>query len=509
MKKIFKLLIFLLAMTLFSTLSFTKIVTVEILALNDFHGYLAQDATHPGIGVIATYINQERAQNPNVVLLSAGDMYQGTMESNLVYGASVAAEMNYLKFDAMTIGNHEFDWGQNHLQDRIKQSNFPFLAANIYKTGTNKLMNGVKPYVLLNVNGIKVGVIGVDTLETPETQRPSNLVGLTFEEPNSIIAECVKELKLQGAQIIVLNAHMSTFQNYSGSASLNPITGEGADVTAANSNIVDIAITGHSHQFVNGWVSGTSTVQADWAGKAIDKVVIQYDTDTNKVIAVNSQVVNLVGSTLPQDPGAMAIYNQYSKSILPLENKVIGYSKNGLSISGSSTCQIGDWVTDTTRQALNVNVFIINSGGIRQGLASGTITMGELYEVFPFDDFVCTTTMTGSQLTSLIEYCIAGHGNHWVAGYFSGVKVVYDASKPVGQRIVSIKDLKGNPIVANKKYTVGTIDFVTTGGDGFSVFSQLNVKNTGINLRDILVQQMQKQKSSDTTLDNRVTIINP
>jgi len=348
-----------------------------------------------------------------------------------------------------------------------------------------------------------VGVIGVITLETPETQRPSNLKGLTFKDPNPIIAQCAKELKAQGAQIIVLDAHMSTFQNYSGTASVNMITGEGANVTANNAKLLDVSITGHSHQFVNGWVSGTSTFQADWAGKAIDKTVIQFDLESNKVISVQTQVVNLVGSTLPQDKGAMGIYNQYAKNILPLENKVIGYSKYGLSKSGSSTCQIGDWVTDTTRKALRLDVFIVNSGGIRAGISPGPITMGELYQVFPFDDFICTTTMNGAQLNALIEYCITGSAG-WSAGYFSGVKVVYDASKPEGERIISIKDLNGRPIVATKMYRVGTIDFVTTGGDGFSIFSKLPITNTGIDLRDLLVEQMKNEKHSDEKVDNRI-----
>jgi len=487
--------------------SFSKVVTVEILALNDFHGYLAQDATHPGIGIVAAYINQERAQNPNVVLLSVGDMYQGTMESNLVYGASVAAEMNYLKFDAMTVGNHEFDWGQKHLQDRIKQSNFPFLGANIYQSGTNQLLSGVKPYTMVNVNGIKVGIIGVITLETPLTQLPSNLTGITFKNPNPIIAECVKELKAQGAQIIILDAHMSTFQNYSGSATLNPITGEGADVTAANSNSVDVSITGHSHQFVNGWVSGTSTVQADWAGKAIDKISVQYDTETNKIISVNSQVVNLMGSALTPDPQAMRIYNEYAKSILPIENRVIGYSNTGLSNVGGATTTMGNWATDQARVAENVSVFIINTGGVRTSIPKGTITMGELYSVFPFDNVACTTQMTGAQLKNLMEYCVSNAETGRTPGYFSGLLITYNGSLPLGQRIVKITDLQGNPIIDTKIYSVGTVDFVISGGDGFSMFSGLKVVNTGVTIRDVLLQQMLKQKVSDALIDTRLTII--
>ena len=148
-------------------------ITLQILSVNDFHGALVGAGKNPGAAKLAQYIKEAKAKNPDgTLILSAGDLFQGSADSNLMYGKPVVDSMNEIGFDAMAIGNHEFDWGIDVLKARQAQSRFPYLAANIVDRATGQLVGFAKPYVIIERAGLKVGIIGIATPETAYTASP-------------------------------------------------------------------------------------------------------------------------------------------------------------------------------------------------------------------------------------------------------------------------------------------------------------------------------------------------
>ena len=184
---------------------------LTILHVNDYHGRVKPflDKTIDpqeqvgGAAYLAAMIKQARAKNPTgTLLLAAGDMFQGSPVSNLFHGAPVMEVMNEVRFDAMTLGNHEFDWGMGALTRLRKEAHFPFLAANIVDSRGN-LLPGIKPYTIFQRGHAKVAVIGLTTPETGYTTKPDNVKGLTFLSPDAVLPRLIQEVRQQGASIII------------------------------------------------------------------------------------------------------------------------------------------------------------------------------------------------------------------------------------------------------------------------------------------------------------------
>jgi 2',3'-cyclic-nucleotide 2'-phosphodiesterase (5'-nucleotidase family) len=215
---------------------------VIILSVNDFHGNLLENNHAPGLAKLAGALRDEQKQaQGKTILLSAGDMFQGEMESNITLGAPVIAGMNALEFAAMCLGNHEFDWGLEALQNRSKEAYFPFLAANIVD-GKGAYLPNVKPYTIVKRNGIKVGIIGLTTPQTKVAVNPKIVEGLTFLDGVQTVNKLVPELKAKGAEVIVVLAHMGSEAAADGSEK-GEIIELAKQVTAG----VDLIVSGHTH----------------------------------------------------------------------------------------------------------------------------------------------------------------------------------------------------------------------------------------------------------------------
>jgi len=179
------------------------VVPLQILTVNDFHGALLENGKNPGAAKIAAYLKDMKAQNPNgTLILSAGDMFQGSADSNLLYGKTVVEVMNEIGFDAMTLGNHEFDWGVPILKQRIAQSHFPYLSANIIEKATGNLAPFVKPYALFERSGIKIAVIGMATPQTAYKTSGKTISPYEFEDPTTAVNALLPKIKQEGLTLL-------------------------------------------------------------------------------------------------------------------------------------------------------------------------------------------------------------------------------------------------------------------------------------------------------------------
>ncbi len=479
-----------------------KLVSLDIYSVNDFHGALLAAGKNPGIAKLGKFLKDQKAKNEKgTLILSAGDMFQGSMDSNLLYGKPVVDAMNEIGFDAMTIGNHEFDWGFEKVNDWMKAAKFDFIASNIIDKETNKPVDYLKPYKIYDKNGVKVGIIGLATPETAYKTSPKLVANYTFEDPAKIVNEIVPLLKEEGAEVIVVLSHLGADMN----KETGEITGEAAEL-AKGVKGVDAIVSGHTHKTVAGLINNIPIVQAYYNGREAGHINLIYSKDEKKVVGKNVESVSIMAvEGLEDDEAVKAIVDKYQIEIAPVKNLVLGKTVNELNHDRYKNSILGQWSTDVMREAAGVDIAFQNGGGLRTSIAAGDITMGNLYEVMPFDNTLFTVELTGKQVIDVLNH---GIGNEEFGDVqFSGIKVKYDAAKPEGERVVEVTMLDGSKLEEDKLYKVVTNDFMGAGGDKYTMFLEgKNAVNTFRPVRDAFIDAINKAQTIDFEGDDRLII---
>jgi 5'-nucleotidase/UDP-sugar diphosphatase len=489
--------------------------TVTVVSTNDFHGALVgsvQSFSHGdmvgGADWVAGYLNIVRQENPDGILyLDAGDMMQGTLISNYFYGASTIDAFNHMGLAAMAIGNHEFDWGQEVLQERYDQANFPFLGANIfYKKETGNPDEGhggrphwAKPYIVREVKGIKVGIIGIANPETPSITNPVNVANLMFTDPVQAVNDVLPKAEAEGATMIVVDAHIGGFY---------PAFEEGIKEFACglDPDKVDLIVSGHTHSRIDDVICGIPVIQAYSSGTAFARVDFSVDAQTGEVASYN---MNSSATTTYQtyygepatykrwdtgervevvpDPEVQAIVEDYEEQIAAIKNQVIGETTAAITRDYRHESVMGDWVTDIMRASdPNIDFAFTNSGGLRTDIDAGPITFGEVFESQPFDNTLVVVELDGNEVRQVLEEGITGaHGLVQV----SGLQFTFDYDAPVGSRIVGdvINLNTGLPLDLSATYQVAVNDFMANGGDDYDTLAANPQSNTYVIVRDLVV----------------------
>lgn len=476
---------------------------IDIFSVNDFHGALSENGKNPGMPKIAGFLREKAAQNPaGTIFVSAGDMFQGTPESNLLYGKPVVEAMNELGFAAMTLGNHEFDWGIPVLQERITQSKFPYLAANVIDKVNENPASFVKPYVITERKGIKIAIIGLATPETAAKTNPKYSKNYVFADPVKTVNQLVPKLKQQGANIIIILSHLGSEMDEA-----QVITGEAADF-AQQVQGIDAIISGHTHRKVAGMVNSIPIVQAAYNGRAVGQISLYFSKTSKKIINTECKVIELSPNNLAPDKAVQAIIDKAEQEVAPVKNIVLGNTTSGLEHEKYTHSVLGQWVTDTMRRQAKADIAFENGGGLRAGIPAGTITMGTLYQVVPFDNTLVTVELTGQQVVEVLAHGIYNKQIGMVQ--FSGIQVEYDTSLPENKKLVNVTLPDGSNIDLTKKYKVVTNDFMAQGGDGFAMFGQgRQLFDTQIPLRDCLLEVITRDKQINHTLDERFREVVP
>ncbi len=477
---------------------------IDILTVNDFHGALSENGKNPGMAKLAAFLREEVAKNPTgTIIISAGDMFQGTPESNMLYGKPVVEAMNELTFAAMAIGNHEFDWGIQVLKERIAQSNFPYLAANIVDKTTGQVASFVKPYTVVEKSGIKIAIIGLATPETAYKTNPKYSKNYIFTDPAKTVNQLIPELKQQGADIIIVLSHLGSEMDMLS----QQVTGEAADL-AQQVDGINAIISGHSHRKVSGAVNSIPIVQAAYNGRAVGKLSFTFTKSDRKVVSAEGEVIELSANTLVADKAVQEIVDKVQQEVAPVKDKVIGYATHRLEHEKFTHSVLGQWVTDTMRHKANADIAFENGGGLRASIPAGTITLGNLYQVVPFDNTLVTVELTGKQVLAVLEHGIYNKQIGMVQ--FSGLSIEYDESLPANKKIARVTLHDGSNLILAKTYKVVTNDFMAQGGDGFSMFSQgTHILDTQIPLRDCLIEAVTKAKTINATIDKRFREVMP
>ncbi|MCM0648251.1 5'-nucleotidase C-terminal domain-containing protein [Clostridium swellfunianum] len=472
---------------------------IDVVSFNDFHGTLKEASSSSkdiGAAKLAGSINAVRAANPDTLVVAGGDLYQGSAMSNLKYGKPVSEVLKTIGIEASAIGNHEFDWGLDWISEWTKDGNFDFLASNIYSKTTGNPVTWAKPYKVVVKDGVKIGLIGLATPETAFKTKPENVKNIEFRDPVTAGNEWAKYLKeTEKVDVVIALTHLGALQDKA-----KVITGEAADFAKAVKG-VDAVISAHTHQSVAGVVNNIPVVQGYYNGRSLAKLSI-YKDENGKIVKITPAVDDLYTRVkeLPVDASVKAIVDKYNTELAPILNEVLGTTDKDLSHdkNAAGVSILGQWASDVMRAKAGTQIAIQNGGGLRTSIAKGDITMGKMYEVMPFDNTLFKMELKGSDIKKNIENGIANASIGWVQ--FSGMKVYYDINKAQGDRISAMYLMDGTKMDMDAYYTVVTNDFMATGGDGYNFSAGRNQLDTGVPIREALVEALRNLKAEGKVL---------
>jgi 5'-nucleotidase len=536
---------------------------ITIVGTNDVHGWVMGmkerfprgEIRYGGVSTFASYVQVLRQDNPDgVVLVDAGDLFQGTLMSNLTEGSVVIEAFNQLGYDAAAIGNHEFDYGPvgpisaatqatmdpfGALKARIQQSKFPLLSTNIYEANT-----GFRPSwlpsdgtIMVERHGLKIGIFGLTTPQTPTVTLPINVATLKFRPLNSEALAAATSLRKKGADLVIAVVHAGgrcgDCLHKDDLSSCDVDAGEIFEMMKGlPEGTLDAVVAGHTHAQIGHVVNGTPIIESWALGKYFGMIELSIDPDTKKVIpgrtVINSGVeicetwdietkscdpkklraradqvtpvtAKFRGQIIRPDETVMQAMQPAEQAVAELQQKPLGLTVPApLGRQYENESELGSFLADSLRGMAKTDVALMNPGGLRADLKDGPLTYGTVYEVIPFDNAVAVLDLTGEQLERLLT---AAFGSKKGVFQVSGLEVKLS-------RCVVPDRLRGFTVAGKKwdparHYKVALPDFLARGGDGFAPVlatidpSQVNLgENKGSNLRDDLIEFWQAKKET-------------
>jgi 2',3'-cyclic-nucleotide 2'-phosphodiesterase/3'-nucleotidase len=472
-----------------SSISFVLAAEKEIvvLSINDFHGSLAPSGKNVGAAKLVDAIKTEKAKNPEgTIIVSAGDNYQGSAMSNLLYGEPVSAMFKEMGLELSAVGNHEFDWGIDRTTKWVEDAGFIFfVCANVYDKRTNQPVEWAEPYIITERNGIEVGFIGLATPETSYKALKANVENYEFRDPVETIKEWIPKVKESGADIIIALTHLGAFQDKEGK-----ISGEAAALSEVDG--VDGVISAHTHQSVSGLVNGKPLLQAYYNGRSVAKLTFIFD-ENNKLVSAEPFLDDLYKrpDTLKDDANTLALYIKYEEELGPVLGKILGKTTVTLDHDRyAAPSLLGEWICEIMKDKVGVQIAMTTGGDLKGPIPAGDITAGILYEIMPFDNTLYTMKLSGADVKANIEHGIMNEDIGWIQ--IAGVKVTYDKEAEAGNRITRMSLEDGTPVEMDKYYTVVTNDFIATGGDKYNFDNALDKLDTFIPVRDAMMEAVEK-----------------
>lgn len=473
-----------------------EMVHINIMHTNDMHGFFIE-GSNDGMGAakMQTVINMVKQANPNTLLLDAGDALQGHSLVTLNKGENGVKVMNELKYDAMALGNHEFDYSQARLKELKGKLNFPMLAANI-KTADGKLFAG--DHIIKEVDGVKIGIFGITTPDALFMSHPDNTKGLKFEDPTATAAKEVAALKKHGADVIICLAHLG-----------DESTTSSSEILAKNTKGIDVIIDGHSHStYAEGkMVNGVLIASTGEKTKNLGIIDITFKNDKIKTKRAGL-FTKTASKDIKEDATVAALVKSLSEANKTILEEVVATAPFALEGTRAKVrtgeTNLGNMITASLLDISKADVALVNGGGIRTSIDQGPVTKGEVLAVLPFGNTVRVIELKGSDLLAALEVGIDQYPTEKGAfPHIGGMSFTFDSKKPAGKRVVSA--MVGNaPIDPEKTYKLATNDFLVAGGDGYTMFKGKKVVAEFGAMDEVLIQYMNTKGFDAAPVTNRI-----
>jgi 5'-nucleotidase / UDP-sugar diphosphatase len=419
-----------------------------------------------------------QAEGENVVVLSAGDNFQGSLFFSTFSGKAELDLLNRLGLDAMVLGNHEFDLGIQPLAEFINGADFPVIFGNVDAAGDGALAPLVEDPVVLEIGGERIAILGAVTPDTPEISSPGPTV--SFGDPAAYLRNAVEDVEADGVSKVIVLSHVGTLADESLAAAvpgLDAIVGGHSHTLYGN----DIEGAVHPYPLMAPGAGGGEVpiVQAGAYSKYLGHLVLEFDDAGNVVSATGGPV--LLDASVTPDPEVLAEIEEMKAPIDQLMSRVVAEVEADIDGSRETCraqeCTMGNLVADAMLDRVSgqgVTIAIQNGGGLRASIGAGEVTMGDVLTVLPFQNTLSTFNLTGAGIVAALENGVSQVEEG--AGRFpqvSGLEFSWDPSAPPGERIVEVmvRDREAwVPIEPEKVYSVVTNNFMRGGGDGYEVF---------------------------------------
>lgn len=480
--------------------------TFTVLHTNDNHGrfWHNKDGEY-GLAAQKTLVDQIRAEvskaGGQTLLLSGGDINTGVPESDLQDAVPDFIGMNEIGYDAMAVGNHEFDNPLAVLDSQRSIANFPMLAANIYKADGSRYFDA---YKVFNVNGVRIAVIGLTTEDTAKIGNPEFISGLKFEDPKVEVVKVIKEIKdAKAADIIFATTHMG---HYADAQNGSNAPGDVAMARALKEGDLQVVIGGHSQNpvcmepgtdnkayaaFKPGDAcapdkqNGTWIMQAHEWGKYVGRADFEYFNGelhlaSYKLVPVNmrklddagKKTAELAGEKIEPDLALQELLSYYQDKGQGQLDEVIAITNGLLEASRLKQTNLGRLIAEAHRTKVNADIGVMNSGGVRASIEAGDISYRDVLTVQPFGNMVTLSTKTGLELTEYLGSVASLQVGAGAYAQITGVKMNVDCLA----KTVNISEVNGKPYSATNSYTFTVPSFNAAGGDGYP---KLNPVQTG------------------------------
>ncbi len=495
--------------------------TLHILHTNDMHSRIesinkydstcnaegeAEGKCFGGVARVKTALDTKKAAlgNQNVITLDAGDPFQGSLFYTTYKGAAEAEFMEQMGYDAMAVGNHEFDDGPQGLSDFADKVTFPVISGNLDLSGEALLAGKIDNHVVLDVGGKKIGVISALATDTVETSSPGE--NIVFQDEIEALAQDAATLEAEGVDIIIALNHVGLNKDL--------------DVAAAVPAI-DVVIGGHSHTLMSNddegtpayptMVDGTPVAQAYAYTKYLGHLTVTFDDDGN-VTAASGDPIVLDASVTPN----AAFLERIAEMGAPIEEmktRVVAESadiiEGGRDVCRAMECPMGSLIADAMLDRVKdqgIQIAIQNGGGIRASIDQGPVTMGEVLTVLPFQNTLSTFEVSGATIIAALENGVGQIEDG--AGRFpqvAGMSYAFDAAKEPGARVSDVM-VGGAPIDSDKIYGVVSNNYVRNGGDGYAMFKEAaNAYDFGPDLADVTAEYLAEKGPFTPYTDGRIT----
>lgn len=397
------------------------LVAIDLYNINDLHGKLADGEEHPGVDELSTYFERVRQSDSYVILLSSGDMWQGSAESNMTKGKIITDWMNEMDFAAMTLGNHEFDWGESYIEKNATLAEFPFLAINIYNRQTDSLVEYCKPSVIIEKGGVQVGIIGAigDCYSSISPDHTKDIYFKTGSELTALVKAESEKLRQQGADLIVYALHDGSSRSSNGR--LEYVTDSSLrsyyDISLSD-GYVDLVFEGHSHQrYLQQDSYGVYHLQGGGDNDGITHVEIRVNSVTGTYRVTQREYISTSEyDKLPDDPVVDNLLQKYEDDISS-SNRIVGYNA---AFRNSNTLRqvVAQLYLQAGIEKWGDEYDIVLGGGYLTArspydLQQGQVTYATLQAIFPFDNELVLCSVKGSDLLS--KFINSGNANYFIA----------------------------------------------------------------------------------------------
>ncbi|SFJ53655.1 5'-nucleotidase [Phyllobacterium sp. CL33Tsu] len=509
--------------------------TLNILHINDQHSRIepinkydstcsaeetAKNECFGGIARVKAKIDERRAalskDGGNVIVLDAGDEFQGSLFYTTYKGDDTAEFMNQMGFDAMALGNHEFDDKPESLAKFLEKVKFPVISSNTEAAPDSPIAGKFKPYLIKEIGGQKIGIISALTTDTAEISSPGQSV--KFANEAETLRKVVDTLNGEGVNKIIALNHDGYLRDKE---------------LAAQVDGIDVIVGGHSHTLLSNTdpeaigpyptlvksPSGRDVpiVQAKSYSKYLGELKVTFDDEGNVIKSEGAPI--LLDSTVTPDPAFAARIKELAQPIEELKSRKVGESTGVIEaareVCRARECSMGNLVADAMLDRVKsqgVTIAIINGGGLRASIDAGDVTMGEVLTVLPFQNTLATFQLRGSDVVAALENGVSQIDQG--AGRFpqvAGLKYTFDISKPVGSRISDIAVMQGDsfrPLDPGATYGVVSNNYMRAGGDGYKIFSTnaVNAYDYGPGLELVLADYLGQHVPYKPYTDGRITM---